>query len=67
LKFWEGPELRKDKIAMLKKAIAEGTYQVKAEYIAEKMLRESLFELALSFKNDESLRNKNNWLVPLIS
>jgi len=44
------PELRKDKIAMLKKAIAEGTYQVKAEDIAEKMLRESLFELALSLR-----------------
>ena len=44
--------MRKDKIAMLKKAIAEGTYQVKAEDIADKMLRESILELALGFKND---------------
>ena len=44
------PGVRKDKIAVLKKAIAEGTYQVKAEYIAEKMLRESLFELARSLR-----------------
>ena len=54
------PELRKDKIAMVRKAIAEGTYQVKADHIAEKILRESLFELALSLKNDENLRNRNN-------
>ena len=46
------PELRKDKIARVKKAIAEGTYQVKAEDIADKMLRESILELALGFKND---------------
>lgn len=48
------PELRKDKIAVLKKAIAEGTYQVKADYIAEKILREWLFELALNLNNHEA-------------
>jgi anti-sigma28 factor (negative regulator of flagellin synthesis) len=56
----ETPALRKDKIAVLKKAIAEGAYQVKSEYIAEKILRESLFELALSLNHHESLRYKNN-------
>ena len=49
----EAPELRKDRIAELKKAIAEGTYQVKAEYIAEKLIREWLCELAPRFNNLE--------------
>ena len=54
------PKAKKDKIAVLKKAIAEGTYQVKAECIADKMLRESLFELAINFNNQKGLRYKNN-------
>ena len=54
------PELRKVKIAVLKKAITEGTYQVKADYIAEKILRELLFELALSLNNHEGRGYKNN-------
>jgi flagellar biosynthesis anti-sigma factor FlgM len=48
------PEARKDKIAMLKKAITEGSYKVKAEDIAEKILKERLFELALTLYNHKS-------------
>ena len=56
----EASELRKDKIAGLKKAITEGTYQVKADYIAEKILRELLFELALNLNNHEERGHKTN-------
>jgi anti-sigma28 factor (negative regulator of flagellin synthesis) len=44
------PEGRKDKLAMLKKAITEGTYKVQAEDMAEKMLKELLLELALTHR-----------------
>ena len=47
------PELRKDKIVVLKKAIIEKIYQVKADYIAGKILRELFFELALNLNNHE--------------
>lgn len=42
------PELKKDKIAALKKRIMEGTYQVKAEDIASKILQEFLLKILLS-------------------
>jgi anti-sigma28 factor (negative regulator of flagellin synthesis) len=42
------PEGRKIKLALLKKAISEGTYKVQAEAIAEKMFKDLLFELALT-------------------
>ena len=42
------PEKRKDKLAVLKKAITEGAYEVKAEDIAEKILNGRLYELALT-------------------
>ncbi len=42
------PENGKDKIAVLKKSITEGAYKIKAEDIAEKILKEGLFELAFS-------------------
>ncbi len=42
------PEKKRDKLAVLKKAIREGAYKVKAEEIAEKILKERLFELALT-------------------
>jgi anti-sigma28 factor (negative regulator of flagellin synthesis) len=42
------PEGRKNKLAMLKKAISEGTYKVQPEAIAEKMFKDLLFELALT-------------------
>jgi flagellar biosynthesis anti-sigma factor FlgM len=48
------PELRKAKIAVLKKAITEGAYKVKAEDIAEKILKEWLFELTLTLYNHKS-------------
>jgi len=36
------PDVRADKIAALKKAIADGTYQVSADKLAEKILDEHL-------------------------
>ena len=42
------PEVKKDKIAALKKRIMEGTYQVKAEDIASKILKEFLLKILLS-------------------
>ena len=42
------PEVKKDKIAALKKRIMEGTYQVKAEDIASKFLKEFLLKILLS-------------------
>ena len=41
------PEVRKDKIDMLKKAIADGTYVIKGNDIANKILRDLLLEHAL--------------------
>jgi len=38
-------EDRKDKIAIIKKSITEGTYKVKAEDIAAKILKECLLDL----------------------
>jgi anti-sigma28 factor (negative regulator of flagellin synthesis) len=52
--FEAAPELRKAKIAVLKKAITGGAYKVKAEDIAEKILKERLFELALTLYNHKS-------------
>jgi anti-sigma28 factor (negative regulator of flagellin synthesis) len=49
------PGGRNDKLAVLKKAITEGTYKVQAEDIAEKMLEELLVELALTPSYRESL------------
>ena len=42
------PEKRSKKLAVLRKATREGTYKVKAEDIAEKMILRRLFELALT-------------------
>lgn len=38
------PEVRTEKVAELKKAIADGTYRVKTEDIADKMVQEMVFE-----------------------
>jgi len=54
------PEKRRDKLAVLKKAIREGAYKVKAEDIAEKILRERLFELALTLYNYKYQKCGNN-------
>ena len=45
------PEKRRDKLGALKKAIREGTYKVKAEDIAGKIIMGRLFELALTAYN----------------
>ncbi len=39
------PDVRTEKVAALKKAIDEGTYQIKAEDIADKMLKEIIVEM----------------------
>ncbi len=39
------PEVRTEKVAALKKAVAEGTYKVKTEDIADKMVQEIIVEL----------------------
>jgi len=39
-RFAEAPAVRREKVDALKKAIAEGTYRVPAEEIAEAILRE---------------------------
>ena len=54
------PEKRENKLAVLKKAITEGTYKVKAEDIAEKILKERLFELALTLYNQKYQKRRNN-------
>ena len=38
------PEVRTEKVAELKKAIEDGTYGVKTEDIADKMIQEMVFE-----------------------
>jgi anti-sigma28 factor (negative regulator of flagellin synthesis) len=54
------PEKRRDKLGVLKKAITEGGYKVKAEDIAEKILKERLFELALTAYNHKYQNCRNN-------
>jgi hypothetical protein len=44
-------EKRMDRLALLKKAITEGAYKVKAEDIAGKILKKRLLELALTSYN----------------
>jgi len=39
------PEVRAERIAELRKLIDEGRYQVDAETLAEKMIKDALFEL----------------------
>ena len=54
------PEKRRDKLAVLKKAMREGTYKVKAEDIAEKILKEWLFEFALTAYHHKYQDGRNN-------
>jgi hypothetical protein len=54
-KLWLGviPDHRRHKLAVLKEAITEGAYKVKAEDIADKILKGRLFELAhISFNHE---------------
>ncbi len=39
------PEVRTEKVAELKKAVEEGTYQVRPEDVAEKMVQEMALEI----------------------
>ncbi len=39
------PEVRTEKVAAVKKALEEGTYQVKAEDIADRMIQEMALEI----------------------
>lgn len=43
----ETPDMRMEKVEMFKKAIWAGTYWVESKKIAEKMIKESLFNLIL--------------------
>jgi flagellar biosynthesis anti-sigma factor FlgM len=43
----ETPEIRAEKVEMLRKAIWAGNYWIESENIAEKMMKESLLELIL--------------------
>ena len=54
------PEERKDKMTMLKKAITEGTYQIRVDDIASKYLKDLLLELALTPNGREYRGNRNN-------
>ena len=54
------PEKRKEKLALLRKAITEGTYKVRAEEIAGKMLKEMVFELAMTSKYREYRSRRDN-------
>jgi flagellar biosynthesis anti-sigma factor FlgM len=39
------PDVRKDKIAAIKKAVHDGSYRIKSEYIARKMVEELVLEI----------------------
>lgn len=60
LYFGVFPEKRRNKLAALKKAIREGAYKVKAENIADKILKERLFELALILYNRKYQKSTSN-------
>ena len=45
------PEQRRNNLAVLKNAIREGSYKVKADGLAEKILKEWEIELGLIFHN----------------
>ncbi len=49
-----------DKLAALKKAIAEGAYRVKAEEIAGKIIQRRLFELAMTLSNRKVQQDRVN-------
>ena len=61
-KVWFGviPENKGDKLAILKKAISGGAYRVKAEDIAEKILKERLFDVALTLYSHKYQKCRNS-------
>jgi anti-sigma28 factor (negative regulator of flagellin synthesis) len=54
------PEERRNKLAVLKNAIREGSYKVKAEDIAEKILKEHQIEFALIIYNLKYQQSRDN-------
>jgi anti-sigma28 factor (negative regulator of flagellin synthesis) len=57
---YEIPEARRDKISKLKKAIREGTYQIRADQIATKIVKDLLLEFAVSPNVYKSRGCRNN-------
>jgi len=53
-------EDRKDKIAALKKSITEGTYKVKAEDIAAKILKECLWDIVSTLHHHKFQKCRTN-------
>jgi len=53
-------EERKDKIAALKKSIRKGTYKVKAEAIAAKILKECLWDIVSTLHHHKFQKCRNN-------
>ena len=45
------PDIRKEKVAALRKAITSGSYAIHSKKIAERMIKESLFDLYLQLKD----------------
>lgn len=45
------PDMREDKVKAIKKAISAGTYRVNTKTIAERMIKESLFDLYVQITN----------------
>ncbi len=47
----EAPDIREEKIAAIREAIKNGAYVVYSKKIAERMIRESLFDQTLQPRN----------------
>jgi flagellar biosynthesis anti-sigma factor FlgM len=45
------PDIRKEKVAALRKAIKSGSYAIHSKKIAEQMIKESLFDLYLQVRD----------------
>jgi negative regulator of flagellin synthesis FlgM len=45
------PDIREEKVAALRKAIESGSYVIHSKKIAERMIKESLFDLYLQLKD----------------
>jgi hypothetical protein len=56
-------EDRKDKIAALKKSIREGTYPVKAEAIAARILKECLWDIVSTLPHHKFQKCRTNWSI----
>jgi flagellar biosynthesis anti-sigma factor FlgM len=45
------PDIRENKVATLRKGIKSGSYAIHSKKIAERMIKESLFDLYLQLKD----------------